>query len=176
MTVFEAKFVTVNQSYSTYFCMSQYIYYQTNNYDYTCANYYYLYEMPTETSLITIYAQLEKYSVCYSCDIPGYETAVIIDYPEIKYKVGACIANSNGCKYNQYYDSPARQCKSCEELFPNCAACSPNDCKMCIDGFYLNPSVYDYGKGKYISSCVFDTCPKGFCKDKNAKTCKPSTL
>ncbi|KAL4495390.1 hypothetical protein ABPG73_022435 [Tetrahymena malaccensis] len=66
------------------------------------------------------------------------------------------------CELNQFYNYSKRVCEFCSKIFENCNECNQNECKSCIEKYYLNKST---------NQCVI-SCPKGtFVSDNNQ--CEP---
>jgi hypothetical protein len=70
-----------------------------------CSQFGKLVDDPGDQTLISIYSMLDPYQVCFKCGVEGWTTETILDYPDFDYKIGACLPNSTGCRYNQFYDA-----------------------------------------------------------------------
>ncbi|TNV74720.1 hypothetical protein FGO68_gene12535 [Halteria grandinella] len=140
--------------------------------DMSCQNYYYAESAPQETALLTIFNFLEQNILCYSCTYDKYTTETIQKISGVELYVGGCLYEGNQCKYYQYYDPMYNKCKSCSDLFSNCASCNTTTCSLCLDGYYLHPSVYDYATKSYRPMCIFNLCPEGTCKNTVTQKCE----
>jgi len=125
------------------FCRDITLYYQGEKTD-MCSSFGMLVQEPKEQTLVSIFSYLQEYQVCYECGVEGWTTEAIVDYPSLGYKIGACLPNSTNCKYTQFFNPFTSSCDSCNEKYPNCAACNSTQCLLCIEGFYSYPDIYDY--------------------------------
>jgi hypothetical protein len=165
----------VNDRTGLGYCRDISLYYM-GEYTDMCSQFGKLVDDPGDQTLISIYSMFDPYQVCFKCGVEGWTTETILDYPDLDYKIGACLPNSTGCRYNQFYDATSSSCQKCSDRFPNCAACNLTHCLLCLDGFYSYPNVLDYASNTRRAMCVFDSCPPRTCLKTETKECVASTI